>query len=210
VLARGLMSAEQLAALSESEALNLIFMPGLSTAEQVSDVSGRGVGTDVVKTMVESVGGSVELSSRKGEGCCTQLRLPMSMAVSQVITVKVEGQRFGVPMDSILETVRVDSARLHGIKASEAFVLRDKVIPLVRLRQRLALPARTREGSEETVLVVRGRAGECGLVVDDFDDKVEVILKPLDGVLAGIHAYSGSALLGDGSVLLVLNLKELV
>lgn len=207
---RGLLSAEAAEAMSDTEAVNLVFAPGFSTKEQVSDLSGRGVGMDVVRTVVEKAGGTVTLTSALGQGSAVRLAVPLTMAVTRVMSVDVAGHAFGIPMDVIAETVRIPQARIHSIRGDEAFVLRDTVVPLVRLGRLLDLPEAAERPEEAAVMVVRFGKERLGVVVDGFRESLEVIVKPMDGILAGMPGYSGTALLGDGRVLLVLDLKELV
>ncbi|CAK0767444.1 two-component system, chemotaxis family, sensor kinase CheA [Gammaproteobacteria bacterium] len=207
---RGLVDEEKAATMSEEEAVQLIFAPGLSTAETLSDVSGRGVGMDVVRASVEHLGGSVKLASRFGQGTTIQLVLPLSMAVTQVMAALLDGRLIGIPIDLVLETVRLPITRIFIIKDRETFVLRERIVPLVRLRKLLELEDSEGDEEELAVLVVRVRGEPVGLIVDQFREGVEILLKPLEGVLASLSGYSGTALLGDGSVMLVLNLKELL
>jgi len=207
---KGLIAPDQAAALPDQEAIELIFLPGFSTAREISDLSGRGVGMDVVRSAVDKINGRVSLSSHKGEGTLVRLFLPLSMVVTRVMTVEVGGLQFGVPMDGIAETVRVQKRQIRRLKQSEAFVLRNTVVPIRRMHDLLDLEGDLREDDEEAVLVARVGAATVGLVVDRFREGIDVILKPLEGVLAGMRGFSGSALLGDGSVLLVVDLKELI
>jgi two-component system chemotaxis sensor kinase CheA len=207
---KGMITEEKVDALSDQDAINLIFLPGFSTMDEISDLSGRGVGTDVVRTAVENLNGKVTLSSRKGEGTVVRLSLPLSMAVARVMMVEVGDALFGVPMDGIAETVRVPRARIRRIKHSKAFVLREAIVPLMHLHDLLGLPNGRADVEEEAVLVARVGGGTVGLVVDRLREGIDVVLKPLEGLLAGMRGYSGSALMGDGKVLLVLNLKELL
>jgi two-component system chemotaxis sensor kinase CheA len=209
-LEKKLITEDQADSLSDQDAINLIFLPGFSTMEEVSDLSGRGVGMDVVRTAVEKFNGQLMLSSRKGEGTLVRMSLPLSMAVARVMMIEVGGALFGVPMDGVAETVRVPRNRIRQIKRSEAFVLRDAIVPLMRMEKLLGLPPVAADIEEEAVLVARVSGATVGLVVDRFREGIDVILKPMGGVLAGIRGYAGSALLGDGRVLLVLNLKELL
>lgn len=210
-VAKGALDAAQAAALTDQAAVNLIFHPGLSTAREVSDLSGRGVGMDVVRTTIDRLGGRVEVASRLGEGTQVRLSLPLSMAITRVMMVEAGGALFGIPMDVIAETVRLEPARIHLLKRAETFVLREAIVPLVRLAERLGMAQPPRvQGEAEAVLVVRLGDSTVGLVVDAFRDSMDVILKPLDGALAGLRLYTGTALLGDGRVLLVLNPKELL
>jgi two-component system chemotaxis sensor kinase CheA len=206
------IDAESAALLSDQETINLIFRPGFSTAKAVTDLSGRGVGMDVVRTTVEKLGGSVALTSRVGEGTTIRMSLPLSMAVTRVMMVEAAGALYGVPMDVIVETVRLPRERIHAIKNDETFVLRDTVIPLARMTRLLRLPEvdRSETADSEAVLVCRVNGNPVGLVIDDFREDMDVVLKPLDGILTGIRGFAGTTLLGDGRVLLVLNLKELL
>ena len=205
---RGLIDEERAAQLTEAQAVQLVFLPGFSTAETVSDLSGRGVGMDAVRTVVERLGGHVELDSRPGEGTLVSLRLPLSMAVTRVLTVDLAGQLYGVPMDVVVETVRIDPAQIRRFKASEAVFLRDSVVPIVRLRALLGMEPRN--PALESILILRLGGTLVGLVIDDFGTGMDIILKPFAGILANMSGFSGTAVLGDGRVLLVLNLKEIL
>ncbi len=211
-LERGLIDASTAARLSDQDAINLIFAAGFSTNDVVSDLSGRGVGMDVVRTAVEQLHGTVTLDSQVGRGTRLRLSLPLSMAVTNVLVVESDGRSFGVPMDAVVETVRVPRAAVRQIKQSLTTVLRGKIIPLKSINALLALsaPPASNGDDEFAVLVVRIADQSVGLLVDDFREAVDIILKPMSGVLAGLSAYAGSALLGDGSVLMVLNVKELL
>jgi two-component system chemotaxis sensor kinase CheA len=208
---RGLIPAERAGTLSEREAAQLVFLPGFSTAETISDLSGRGVGMDVVRSAVERVGGTVELQSERGQGTRVRLSLPLSMAVTNVMMVVCAGRRFGVPMDLIVETVRVPAEDIHCFKSAQTVVLRGKVVALKALSTLLTLdePPKRNANDEHAVLVVRLGSETLGLLVDDFQGTSDIILKPLEGVLAGLTGFAGTALMGDGSVLMVLNPKEL-
>lgn len=209
---KGLIDEPTLERITDQEAIQLIFLPGFSTAETVSDLSGRGVGMDVVRTAIERVNGTVSLSSVLGQGTTIRLSLPLSMAVTNVMTIEAAGQIFGVPMDAVIETVRVPRSAVRSIKQGMVTVLRGKVLALRSLNQLLSLatPALTNDRDEFAVLVVRVGEDMFGLLVDDFQETADIILKPMVGVLANLHAYSGSALMGDGSVLMVLNIKEMI
>lgn len=209
---KGLIDETAVERLTDQEAVNLVFAPGFSTVEVVSDLSGRGVGMDVVRTAVEKVNGMVALQSEKGKGTSLRLSLPLSMAVTHVMIVESAGQLFGVPMESVVETVRVGRSAIRMIKQHLATVLRDRIVPLKSINALLglSLPPRPNGDDEVAVLVVRQGEEAVGLLVDEFHETMAIILKPLTGVLAGLKAYSGSALMGDGSVLMVLNARELL
>jgi two-component system chemotaxis sensor kinase CheA len=251
---RGLVDEERLEALSDRGALDLLFLPGFSTAEQVSDISGRGVGLDVVRSTVRDLGGDVSIDSEPGQGTTVRLRLPLTMAITRIMTVSAGGQRFGVALDHVRETVRARRSDLTAIVSQEAILLRDRLVPLVHLSRTLDIgggdiggadidggevgkPSTSHGASaggasaggasaggasaggatdgdtdqeDLSVLVVRPRSEDIGLVVDRVHESIDVVLKPMEGVLAGARRYAGTALLGDGQVLLVLNLKELI
>jgi two-component system chemotaxis sensor kinase CheA len=211
-LERGLIDQATSERLTDQEAVNLVFAAGFSTAESVSDLSGRGVGLDVVRNAMEKAGGTVDLASEAGKGTRIRLALPLSMAVTNAIVIESAGQIFGVPMDTVVETVRVPRTAIHTIKHSRTTALRGRIIPLRSLNDLLAVPAEQipNDDGDFATLVVRAQGEHVGIVVDDFRETVDIILKPMGGILGGLAGYSGSALLGDGSVLMVLNPKELL
>ena len=209
---KGLIDEATLERMSDQDAVNLVFASGFSTVEAVSDLSGRGVGMDVVRTAVEKINGSVVLESEKGKGTRLRLSLPLSMAITNVMIVESDGQIFGMPMDSVVETVRVRRSVIHTIKQSLATVLRGRIVPLKSINTLLGLESNQKVNNEDelAVLVVRVNDESVGLIVDNFRETVDVILKPMTGVLSGLSVYSGSALMGDGSVLMILNIKEIL
>ena len=206
---RNVMPAETLASMSDAEAIDLIFAPGFSTATTVTEFSGRGVGMDAVRTAVTRLGGRVEASSVTGQGTTVRFTLPFSVLVTQVMTVEAAGQTFGIPLDAVVETIRVPSDSIFPVGAAHAIVLRDRTIPLVRLA-RILTTANDR-GDDAGPIVVTKVNGDLGaLQVDRVGERMEIMLKPLDGLLSGLPGIAGSTLLGDGSVLLVLDLAELL
>jgi two-component system chemotaxis sensor kinase CheA len=208
--ARGLIDETRLNSITDQDAAMLIFAVGFSTAEQVSDVSGRGVGMDVVRAAVEKAGGAISLSSAVHCGTTLRLSLPLSMAVTRVMTVRLGERLFGIPMDAVLETVKLPREKITRIKSAEAFVLREAIVPLRHLTRLLELPENEDQAGEVAVLVVRVAGQLVGLGISAFGEVMEVILKPLDGALSRITGYCGTCLLGDGKVLLVLDLKGLI
>ena len=209
VMARGLMTAEALAALSDPEALDLIFLPGLSTAEAVTDLSGRGIGMDSVRTAVLRLGGRIALSSILGAGTIVRLSLPESIVLSNVIVVACAGERYGVPMDMVVETVRVPPSRIVPVRHGRAFVLRDIVVPLVDLSSLLGFGPAALQG-DLRLLIIRRSDGVVAVAVDDFTDRLNLLLRPMSGLLAGMPGIAGTAVLGDGRVLMILDLPGLI
>jgi len=208
---KGIIDETVLERISDQDAINLVFAAGFSTADVVSDLSGRGVGMDVVRAAVEQVNGTVSLESKPGQGTRLRLSLPLSMAVTNVMIIESDEQIFGVPMDMVVETVRVRSSAIRSIKNHLTTVLRGQIVPLRSLNEMLATdkPQLTNEDDELATLVIRLNGEHVGIVVDNFREVVDIILKPMGGILGGLPGYSGSALLGDGSVLMILNPKEL-
>jgi two-component system chemotaxis sensor kinase CheA len=208
---RGLRTDAELAALSDEEAVDLVFAAGFSTASEISDISGRGVGLDVVRTSVEQMGGKVSLTSGVGVGTTVRLDLPVNIAMTRIMVVEASGQVFGIPMDAVTETVRVTPGRISRVKNNEGFVLRDRIVPICPLADLMKLPNPARPPSATRLVVVIETGGRmAALEVDGFRERLEVVLKPLQGLLANTRGYAGTTLLGDGKVLLVLDTKEIL
>ncbi len=196
--------------LSDQEARELILAPGFSTAQEISDLSGRGVGMDAVRAVIDKLGGSINVASETGHGTTVSLRLPLSMAVTRVMVVGAGGQRLGVPVEHIRETLRLAPADVRAVGQRPAVHQRGHVVPLLDLGQALGLKRARAEDDVMRVLVVAPAGEEVGLIVERFEDHFDLICKPPEGVLAGTPGLSGTALLGDGQVLLILNLKEVL
>ncbi|WP_462383726.1 chemotaxis protein CheA [Pseudomonas sp. Marseille-QA0892] len=211
VAAKGLIEPAALDVMNDQDLVNLVFLPGFSTAEQVSDLSGRGVGMDVVRSGIERVGGQLRLSSQVGKGTQLSLSLPLSMAVTQVMVIESANQRFGIPMDQVVETVRLPASAIHTIKHQPTAQLRGRTIPLKGLNQLLAIENEQalNDDGEHALMVLRSRGEFVGLVIDDFHGSVDIILKPMAGILGELSGYSGTAVMGDGSILMILNPTEL-
>lgn len=209
-LERGLVSADALAGMTGEEILELAFAPGFSTTDAVTALSGRGVGMDAVRAAVERMGGRVSLASRAGQGTTVRCTLPFSVMLTKVMSVEAGGQMFGVPLEAIVETIRVPRSSLGAIGAARAIVVREQTIPVLSLGQMLGNCAAARD-AEEATIVIAGIAGQhCGLDVDALGERLEVMLKPLEGLLTGTPGVSGTTVLGDGRILLVLDVAELL
>lgn len=209
---KGLLDADSAKRLNRQEAINLIMLPGLSTAEALSELSGRGVGMDAVRHAINRVNGSLSISSETGKGTRITIRLPMSISATRVMLVETDGQIMGIPMELVQETVRIPRSAIHPLGQQQSTVLRDQILPLRGLNELLNLPASARLNSDDeyAVLVIRHGTNRLGLLVDHFRGSTEVIQKPLAGLLAGIQAYTGAALAGDGSIVMILNLRALL
>ena len=209
-LRRGLLTPTAIAALDDAAALDLVFAPGFSTASTVTALSGRGVGMDAVRTAVEDLGGRVSLSSVPGGGTTVQLVLPRATVVTTVLVIRVGEERFGIPIEAVVESLRLPVAMIQPIGGGEAFVSRGRTLPLLRLADLLGLPPRPRQGTVARLLVVRCGDQPVGIEVDGFSERMDLLLRPMSGLLSGMAGLSGSALMADGRVLLVLDVPELV
>ena len=169
----------------------------------------RSVGMDAVRTMVNQAGGKIEMSSELGIGTTFKLLLPKTMSVNHVMMFEVADQMFAVSMDAVVETVKVHRSEIQRIRNQNVLVIRDKLIPLCELRSALGFENQEK-GEECSILIVTSPTGEHGLVIDKFHEGIDVIQKPLEGVLSGYSHFSGTALLGDGRVLLIVNIQEIL
>src|SRR5579863_4704880 len=208
---RGLISAQRAAVLSERELLQLIFLPGLSTAATVTNVSGRGVGMDVVRTNVEKIGGKVEIDSRAGKGTTLRLRIPFTLAIIPALIVRNGHQSFALPQGALSELVHVPADQAGGtiewIEDAPLYRLRGKLLPLVFL-DRLLTPSSGRMGLQEQdhfIAILDADGRRFGLVVDGLADPEEIVVKPLSSALKGIGLYSGATVLGNGDLALILD-----
>ncbi|ROR32520.1 chemotaxis protein CheA [Inmirania thermothiophila] len=201
---RGLLSGEQAAAMGEQELAQLIFQPGFSTAEKVTKISGRGVGMDVVKTNIETYGGTIEVDSRAGRGTTVRIHLPLTLAIMPALVVACAGQRFAVPQASIAELIGLAGAGqgiewLHG---APVYRLRGQLLPLAFLDRVLGLRERGEGGH---IVVIRTERRAFGLVVDDVVASQEIVVKPLPRLLKGVHEFAGCTIMGDGRVVVILD-----
>jgi two-component system chemotaxis sensor kinase CheA len=211
---RRLITAEQAARMSEHDACNLIFLPGFSTAETVTNVSGRGVGMDVVKTNIEKIGGTVEVQTQAGAGTMVKMKIPLTLAIIPALLVTSGGERFAIPQVNLLELVRIEEQNvekcLERVQGAPVYRLRGQLLPLVNLSEELKLE---REKSDMdggvNIIVLQADARQFGLVVDRVNDTEEIVVKPLNKQLKSIHAFAGATILGDGRVALILDVRGL-
>jgi two-component system chemotaxis sensor kinase CheA len=207
---RGVAAPEVLAGLSEQELTELIFAPGFTTARETTSFSGRGVGMDAVRQAVERLGGRVTLDATLGQGTTVRFDLPFTVMISRVMTVAARDQMFAVPIEAVIESVRLPRDHVIPVGAGRAFVLRDRTIPLIDLGELLGDGPRTRGVDDALVVVVAADGRLGGLEVDRLGEPLDIMLKPLEGLLAGSPGIAGASLLGDGRVLIVLDLEELL
>ncbi len=203
----GLLAPE--AVVDESTLLGYVFKTGFSTADQVTDVSGRGVGMDVVKTKVESLNGSVELETRREQGTTVRIRLPLTLAIIQAMLVQVGDEQYVIPMGVIDEIALLTPDRAKKLEKSEAMLLRGRVLPLVRLAELLGVESAAENGDECVVVVQKGEY-RYGLVVDGLIGLQDIVIKPLGRLLKGVPGLAGATVLGDGRVSMILAVDSLL
>ena len=208
-LAKGLISEAELATMEHREVLNLIFLPGFSTAEQVTDVSGRGVGMDVVRTNIRKINGSVDLESEPGKGSQIIIKLPLTIAIIQALMVEVEQSIFAIPLSTVIEAVRILRSDIKTINGREVLHLRDRVLPLIRLAQEFDIASNS---DRERFYVVVAALGDrrVGVVVDELRSQEEVVIKSIWDYLETVKGVSGATITGEGKVVLILDTAELV
>jgi len=210
-LERGLVTPDQLARMSEREVLLLIFQAGFSTAAAVTNVSGRGVGMDVVKTNVEKIGGTVDVTSVVGRGSTFRIKIPLTLAIIPALTITCAGDRYAIPQVSLVELVRLEAAQtvagkgIEHISGAPVLRLRGNLLPLVYLDEQLGLPARREEAEAIFIVVLQADDRQFGLVVHEVLDTEEIVVKPLGSQLKGIGVFAGATILGDGAVALILD-----
>lgn len=234
-LDRGLITREQAGRMSERELGQLIFLPGFSTAEKVTNVSGRGVGMDVVKTNIEKIGGTVDIQSQLGHGTCIKIKIPLTLAIIPALIVTSGGDRYAIPQVNLLELVRLEGEQLkrgvEQIHGAPVYRLRGQLLPLVYLNHELEIdadgtagrqlpagdgqeiacgqPSTSSDSDIANIVVLRADDRQFGLVVDRVNDTEEIVVKPLSKQLKGIDAYAGSTIMGDGRVALILDVLGL-
>ena len=214
---RGLVTLEHAARMSDREVFGLIFAPGFSTAELVTNVSGRGVGMDVVRTNIEKIGGTVDVSSKLGEGTTLMIKIPLTLAIIPALVVTSGGERFAIPQVNLLELIRLEGEearrRIETICGAPVYRLRGNLLPLAHLNRELGL-AGAEAGDEEqpeviNIVVLQTEGRPFGLVVDQINDTEEIVVKPLSRQLKAVSAYAGATIMGDGRVALILDVLGL-
>jgi two-component system chemotaxis sensor kinase CheA len=204
---QGLISAED--RLSDREIIELIFTPGFSTAEVVSDVSGRGVGMDVVKRNITRLKGVFDVDSVTGQGTRFTIKLPLTLAIIQALLVRVAEELYAIPLDSVIESQRVEMSDVRTVHGNEVITLRGQVVPLVRIAEFFELGGH--RDPEKVMIVIVGLQGrQVGLVVDSFEGEQEIVIKPLSDVVGRIAGISGATILGNGSISLIIDVHSLV
>lgn len=207
---RGIVSAEEAAHLTDQQVYGLIFSPGFSTADRISDISGRGVGLDVVKSTIQSLGGTVTVDSQPGKGSLFSIQLPLTLSIISVLLVQIAAETYAIPLSSIMETALVKKEDIFSAHNQPVIDFRGKVVPLVRLKDVFSVPNASDEGDAVAAVIVRKGEKLAALAVDSFIGQQEVVLKSLGNYLSSVFAISGATILGDGRVALIIDCNALV
>ena len=196
--------------MTKEQLINMIFLPGFSTANEITETSGRGVGMDVVKTKISALGGTVHLDSQVGKGTKTTIKLPITLAIIQAILVKDTTETFAIPTSQVSEIVRVKRSDIKSLGKTKAILVRDHVISMAHLHQFLNLPDSNEDELEILIIYLGDENTKMGLVVDSVLRQQDILVKSLNGSLSGIKGISGATILGDGQVILVLDVGQFV
>jgi two-component system, chemotaxis family, sensor kinase CheA len=215
---RGVITAQQAGQMSEGEILNLIFLPGFSTAEKITNISGRGVGMDVVKTNIDRVNGTVDLQSNFGKGTTIRIKIPLTLAIVRAVIVQSGGKRFAIPQVNIQELVRLDAERvrteIESVHGVPVYRMRGRLLPLIYLSEELKLAQKSGNQAEQedeaiNIVVLQANDHPFGLVVNEINDSEEIVVKPLSKQLRAIKIFAGATIMGDGKVALILDVVGL-
>ncbi len=206
---KGIISPEEAKALDDREAMELIFAPGFSSAETITDISGRGVGMDVVRTNIKNLKGSVAITSEIGKGTRFTLSLPLTLAIIDALMVNVAGENYAIPLDAVSETTKIEARRLTDVKGRKAVTLRGEVLGIVNMAELLDLPEPDVQPEVLSVVVIHDNQRRLGIVVDRLHERQEIVIKPLGEYLGDVKGISGATIMGDGSVILILDPHEI-
>jgi len=206
---KGMISQEEADKLDDADAVRLIFLPGFSTAEQISDISGRGVGMDVVRSKIESLSGHVDVETHVDEGSVFKIKLPLTLAIIQAMLVQVQEEMYAIPLGSIDSTINIQETDIQTVQNKEVIVLRGEIIPIIRMGEMLQVP-HVKDTNEIFVVVVHAGEAKAGIVVDNLIGQQEIVIKTLGNLFAGLKMFSGATVLGDGRVALILDVATMM
>ena len=209
-LEKGIITEREADSLSDKEAFALIFKPGFSTASQVTNVSGRGVGMDVVKTNIEKLNGIIDIDSEKGKGTIIRLKIPLTLAIIQALLVGAQEEYFAIPLSSVLETVRVPAEEIYSIEGKDVLRLREEILPLVRLSDVFGIEEVFDSGENLYIVVIALAESKLGVIVDTLVGQEEIVIKSLGDYLQGIKGIAGATIRGDGRVTLIVDVGALM
>lgn len=207
---KGIISREEANALTDREAVQLIFLSGFSTAQAVSDVSGRGVGMDIVRDHIEKLNGIIDIETELGRGTEFKIKLPLTLAIITGLLVRLSGRTFVIPMSNIAEIVRLEKADIQTVRGESVIVLRNRVIPVISLHQLLSIPEAVSSKQHLSLVIIGAAEKRVAVAVDELLGNQEIVLKSLGGYLGKVNLISGATILGDGNVALILEASSLV
>lgn len=206
---KGMISQEDADKLDDTDAVRLVFLPGFSTAEKITDISGRGVGMDVVRSKIESLSGHVDVETKIDEGSIFKIKLPLTLAIIQAMLVKVQQEMYAIPLGSIDSTINIQPTDIKTVRNKEVIVLRGEIIPIIRMEETLQVP-HVKDSDEIFVVVVHAGEAKAGIVVDNLIGQQEIVIKTLGNLFAGLKMFSGATVLGDGRVALILDVATMM
>ncbi len=206
---KGIISPEDAKALDDRDAVDLIFAPGFSSAAEITDISGRGVGMDVVKTNIKNLKGSVTTSTELGKGTCFTLSLPLTLAIIDALMVNVSGYNYAIPLDAVSETTKIETSTLSDIKGRKCVTLRGEVLGLISMAELFNLkPSYDELPDMLSIVIIHANGRRLGVIVDKLIERQEIVIKPL-GMMHELRGISGATIMGDGSVILILDPHEI-
>jgi two-component system chemotaxis sensor kinase CheA len=207
---KGLINEVSASSMTDEKVFSLIFEPGFSTAENVSDVSGRGVGMDVVKSTIETLNGSVQIESIKDQGTKVTIKLPLTLAIIQALLVTVEDFVYAIPLVNVEETLSIKDDEVKIVEKKPVIYIRGEIIPLINLKELFGLPVQKSDKNVLNVVIVQSGSRKYGLMVDGLLGQDDIVIKSLGKMLKNIKEFSGGAILGDGSIALILDVPNIV
>jgi len=206
---KGLYTEDEVNKLDDQDAVRIIFLPGFSTAEKISDISGRGVGMDVVRSKIEALSGHVDVETHVNEGSVFKIKLPLTLAIIQAMLVQVQEEMYAIPLGSIDSTINIQASDIKTVQNREVIVLRGEIIPIIRMESTLFVP-HVKDSEEIFVVVVHAGEAKAGLVVDKLIGQQEIVIKTLGNLFMGLKMFSGATVLGDGRVALILDVATML
>ena len=205
---KGMLTQEEADKMDDADAVRIIFAPGFSTAEKISDISGRGVGMDVVRSKIEALSGHVDVETKIDEGSVFKIKLPLTLAIIQAMLVRVQEEMYAIPLGSIDSTINIQPDEIKTVQNKEVIVLRGEIIPIIRMEKMLQVPHV--KDSDETFVVVHTGEAKAGIVVDSLIGQQEIVIKTLGSLFTGLKMFSGATVLGDGRVALILDVATMM
>ncbi|WP_174881318.1 chemotaxis protein CheA, partial [Metabacillus niabensis] len=207
---RGVVTEQIAATLTDNQVYELIFSSGFSTADKISDISGRGVGLDVVKSTIESLGGTVSIDAEEGKGSLFSIQLPLTLSIISVMLVELQNEKYAIPLSSIIETAVIKKEEILQAHNQKVIDFRGKIVPLVYLTEIFEVPVKNNNDDFVSIIIVRKGEKMAALVVDSFIGQQEIVLKSLGNYLDSVFAISGATILGDGQVALIVDCNSLI